>query len=162
MAHTTALLCQRCASSHLFIPIGVPVPQVWGMLLALPYVLTRGVLPIVSRDLLSAETLQAAFLWGWLAEAGLLAGYIMSANEQRAVALLQSALHMDQDPVGRELHIRPGGSGGHAQRGNVRPVYLPGAENASAAMEKVLQELRLRLSARNNKAANVQAPLADS
>ena len=111
------------------------------MLLALPYVLTRGVLPIVSRDLLSAETLQAAFLWGWLAGASLLAGCVLSANEQRAVDLLQSTLHMDQNLIGRELLSHPGGSGGHAQRGSVRPVQLPGAEKASAAMENACRSL---------------------
>ena len=85
-------------------------PQVWGTLLALPYVLTRGVLPFASGDLLLAEALQAAFLWGWLAEAGLLASYVLSAQAQRGFAMLHNTLRDEKYLVGRELRNYPAGS----------------------------------------------------
>ena len=115
----------------------------WGTLIVLPYMLTRGVLPIASRGLLTAEHLQAAFLWGWLAEAGLLAGYLLSAHEQRIVAVLQSMLHVDKTLVSRELRSHSGGSRGYAQRSyGQQSGNAPQTEQASAAMEEVLQELK--------------------
>ena len=66
--------------------------QAWGTLLAVPYLLTRGVLPFVSGDLLQAETLQAAYLWGWVTEAALLAGIVLSAQAQRAFTMLHNTL----------------------------------------------------------------------
>ena len=35
--------------------------------MTVPYVVTRGLLPHLACGMLSAETLQGAFLWGWLA-----------------------------------------------------------------------------------------------
>ena len=114
----------------------------------MPYALTRGLLPFVSHGLLTAEQQQAAFLWGWLAETGLLAGYFLSIHEQRIVAVLQSSLHVDKNLVRRELRSQPGSNESHAQRGDRRSVSVPGDEMASAAMERVLQELRIVLHAR--------------
>ncbi len=135
--------------------------QVWGTLLVVPYLLTRGVLPIVSCGLLTAEQQQAAFLWGWLVETGLLAGYLMSIHEQRIIAALQSTLHVDKNLVRHELPSHPGSSGGHTQRGNVRSVSVPGDEKPSAAMEMVMEELRMRLHAKADKVAHVRALLTD-
>ena len=67
-------------------------PQVWGTLLGLPYLVTRGILPFVPGDLLEAETLQAAFLWGWVTEAALLASFVLSAQAQRAFTVLHNTL----------------------------------------------------------------------
>ncbi len=134
----------------------------WGTLLVVPYWLTRVVLPFVSRGLLTAEQQQAAFLWGWLVETGLLAGYLLSSHEQRVIAVLQSMLHVDRNLVSHELRSHPGSSGGHAQRGNVRSVSVPRDEKASAAMEMVMEELRTRLHAKADKVAHVRALLTDS
>ena len=85
------------------------LPQVWGTLLVLPYVLTRGVLPFAFGNLLSAENLWAAFLWGWLAEAAMVVGHVLAAQEQLAFAMLHNTLREEKYVVNRKLRTQPDG-----------------------------------------------------
>jgi len=51
-----------------------------------------------------------AFLWGWLTEAVLVAGYVVSAQAQRGFAMLHNPLRDKLNPDGRELRNDSGGS----------------------------------------------------
>ena len=71
--------------------------------MTVPYVVTRGLLPHLACGMLSAETLQGAFLWGWLAEGGLLSAILLSTQLRRGFALLHNSLRDEKYLVGREL-----------------------------------------------------------
>ena len=77
--------------------------QVCGVLLAVPYVVTRGLLPHVLGRLLSAEALQAVFLYGWFVEALLAASVLLSAQLRRGFVMLHNTLRDEKYLVGREL-----------------------------------------------------------
>ena len=73
------------------------------MLVAAPYVVTRGLLPRIAGGLLSAQTLQGAFLWGWMAEGGMLSAVLLSTQLRRGFTLLHNSLRDEKYLVGREL-----------------------------------------------------------
>lgn len=77
--------------------------QVCGVLVAAPYVVTRGLLPRIAGGLLSAQALQGAFLWGWLAEGVLLSAVLLSTQLRRGLTLLHNSLRDEKYLVGREL-----------------------------------------------------------
>ena len=78
-------------------------PQICGLLVGTPYLLTRGLLPAVASGFLSAESLQAAFLYGWLVEGMLVGGILLSIQLQRGFTLLHNSVRDDKYMVGREL-----------------------------------------------------------
>ncbi|KAK9812860.1 hypothetical protein WJX72_004825 [[Myrmecia] bisecta] len=72
-----------------------------GVLLALPYVVTRGLLPLLP---LSAEALQYAFMYGFAAELAILVlGYAL-LQLQRALSALHNTIRDERYLVGRELN----------------------------------------------------------
>ena len=77
--------------------------QICGLLVAIPYVLTRGILPVIAGGFLSAEVLQALFLYGWLAEAMLVGSFLLSGQLQRGFTLLHNSVRDEKYMVGREL-----------------------------------------------------------
>ena len=65
--------------------------------------MTCALLPAVASGFLSAELLQAAFLYGWLVEALLVGGILLSIQLQRGFTLLHHSVRDDKYMVGREL-----------------------------------------------------------
>ncbi|GBF99992.1 hypothetical protein Rsub_12719 [Raphidocelis subcapitata] len=89
---------------------GVVLPVLGNLLtaLAVPYVLTRGLLPLLP---LPARALQAANLWGYAACHGAYAGWLAAGRLRAAVRELHNAIRDDRYLLGRRLNNFGAGQG---------------------------------------------------
>ena len=77
-----------------------PVARVFGLLLSVPYVLTRGVIPLFK---LPAETTQQAFLWSYWVEVGLLLGCLLMKHALRGARRLHNSIRDERYLIGKQL-----------------------------------------------------------